>query len=98
MNKPTLTIEYCPLCGWLMRSAWMAQELLTTFSDELGQVALRPAETGGVFRVWLNDSDLLFDRKQAGGFPEIKILKQLVRDHVAPQKNLGHSDSPSTKA
>lgn len=98
MTKPALTIEYCPRCGWLMRSAWMAQELLTTFADDLGQVALRPSETGGVFRVWLNDTEVLFDRKQAGGFPEVKILKQLVRDHIAPEKPLGHSDSTNTKS
>ena len=27
-----------------------------------------------------------------GGFPEVKALKQLVRDVVNPEKDLGHSD------
>jgi len=89
--KPRLALEYCPRCGWLLRSAWLAQELLTTFSDELGEVALRPAEVAGTFRVFL-DGEEIFDRKKAGGFPEIKALKQQVRDLIAPGKSLGHSE------
>lgn len=94
--KPRLTLEYCPRCGWLLRSAWLAQELLTTFTDELGEVALRPSATSGTFKIFLNDEEI-FDRKSAGagapgGFPEIKALKQQVRDRIAPGKSLGHSE------
>lgn len=91
MNKPKITIEYCPKCGWLIRAAWMAQEILTTFSEEVGEVALRPSQLAGAYKIWINE-DLLFDRKREGHFPEIKELKQLIRDVVAPEKNLGHSD------
>lgn len=91
MNKPKITIEYCPKCGWLIRAAWMAQEILTTFSDEVGEVSLRPSEMAGAYKIWINE-DLLFDRKREGHFPEIKELKQLIRDVVAPEKSLGHSD------
>ena len=89
--KQTVTIEYCPKCGWLLRSAYMAQELLTTFSTDLGGVFLKPSETSGTFSIRL-DSEIIFDRKAAGRFPEIKELKQLVRDLVNPDKSLGHSD------
>ena len=89
--KPTVTIEYCPKCGWLLRAAWMAQELLTTFSEELGQVALKPSEIGGRYQVFLN-GELVFDRKTAGHFPEAKELKQLIRDRAFPEKSLGHAD------
>jgi len=89
--KPTITLEYCPKCNWLLRSAWMAQELLTTFTDELHGVLLQPSETSGRFTVRLDEQEL-FDRKAAGRFPDIKELKQLVRDAVAPGKALGHSD------
>jgi selenoprotein W-related protein len=68
----------------------MAQELLTTFERELGEVALVPG-TGGVFQVRV-DGELLWDRKQRGGFPELPVLKRLVRDKVAPEKALGHTD------
>jgi selenoprotein W-related protein len=68
----------------------MAQEILTTFEGEMGEVALVPG-TGGVFEVRLNGT-LIFSRKEAGRFPESKELKQLVRDHIAPDKPLGHSD------
>lgn len=89
--KPTLTLEYCPKCNWLLRSAWMAQELLTTFADELHGVLLQPSEVSGRFTVRVDEQEL-FDRKAAGRFPDIKELKQLVRDAVAPGKDLGHSD------
>lgn len=90
MTGPRVEINYCTQCRWLMRAAWMAQELLTTFETELGEVALVPG-TGGVFDVRL-DGELLYSRKEEGRFPESKELKQLVRDKVAPERPLGHSD------
>ncbi|SEO86225.1 SelT/SelW/SelH family protein [Mucilaginibacter sp. AW1-7] len=89
--KPTVTIEYCPKCGWMMRAAYMAQELLTTFTDDIYGVTLHPSEISGRYTVFI-DGDVIFDRKKEGRFPEIKELKQLVRDRVNPEKNLGHSD------
>jgi selenoprotein W-related protein len=89
--KPTITIEYCPKCHWLLRAAYMAQELLTTFEDDLYGVTLQPSEFGGRYTITLN-SEVLFDRATAARFPEIKELKQLVRDKVNPDKNLGHSE------
>lgn len=83
-------IHYCNQCRWLLRSAWMAQELLTTFQDEITELTLRPG-TGGVFEVTVNDR-LVWSRREAGRFPEITELKQLVRDEIAPEKGLGHSD------
>ena len=70
----------------------MAQELLTTFAEELGSVTLIPDDTGGVFEVRL-DGKLVWSRKEHGRFPDIKELKQLVRDQVAPERGLGHSDA-----
>ncbi len=88
--KPRVSITYCTQCRWLLRAAWLAQELLTTFEEELGEVALRPG-TGGVFEIRVND-ELLWSRKQEGRFPEAKEVKQRVRDRVAPDRQLGHSD------
>lgn len=90
--KPSIGIEYCPKCHWLLRAAYIAQELLTTFEDDLQSVALQPSETSGTFRIFL-DGKLIFDRKEFGGFPEIKELKQVVRDLVCPGKSLGHADT-----
>ena len=83
-------IEYCTQCRWLLRAAWLAQELLTTFEADLAGVNLMPG-TGGVLEVRLNGA-VLFSRKAAGRFPESKELKQLIRDVVAPERDLGHSD------
>jgi len=92
--KPVLTIEYCPKCGWLLRAAYMAQEFLTTFAGELKTVSLQPSETSGAYRISIND-EIIFDRKVQGGFLDVKELKQLIRDKIAPGKNLGHSDKKS---
>ena len=89
--KPAITIEYCPKCGWLLRAAYMAQEFLTTFLEDVDSVILKPSEVGGRYSISIND-DMVFDRKRYGGFPEIKELKQIVRDRVNPTKNLGHAD------
>ena len=91
MEKPTVTIEYCPKCGWLMRAAYMAQELLTTFSDDLKGVLLLPSEIPGRYSISIND-EIIFDRKKEGHFPEVTALKQQVRNVVNPTKNLGHSE------
>ncbi|MGC1952783.1 MAG: SelT/SelW/SelH family protein [Gammaproteobacteria bacterium] len=90
VNQPRVEIRYCTQCRWLLRAAWMAQELLTTFEAELGEVALAPG-TGGIFEVRV-DGDLIWSRKAEGRFPESKELKQRIRDRIAPEKPLGHSD------
>ena len=90
-RSPTIEITYCRLCGWGLRAGWMAQELLTTFAEELGSVTLTPDVTGGVFEVRV-DNDLIWSRKEMGRLPDIKELKRLVRDHVAPDRSLGHTD------
>ncbi len=92
-NLPRVEIEYCTQCRWLLRAAWMAQELLTTFEQEIGEVALRPG-TGGVFEIRA-DGASVWSRKAEGRFPDIKELKQRVRDKIAPDKPLGHSDRPA---
>jgi selenoprotein W-related protein len=91
-EKPRLTITYCRQCQWLLRAAWMAQELLSTFAEDLGEVTLRPG-TGGVFRIEYQDQ-LIWERKRDGGFPDVKTLKQMVRDRLDPARDLGHLDRP----
>lgn len=89
-NLPRVVITYCTQCRWLLRAGWLAQELLTSFTTDLGEVVLRPG-TGGVFRIEVDD-ELIWDRKRDGGFPEVGPLKRQVRDRVAPGRSLGHTD------
>ncbi len=89
--KPTITVEYCPKCNWMLRAAYFAQEILNTFSDDVFSVALQPSQTSGKFGIRVNDKEI-YDRKIEGGFPEIKELKQRIRDYINPEKSLGHSD------
>lgn len=89
-TTPRIEIEYCTQCRWLLRAAWTAQELLTTFEGELGEVALVPG-TGGVFEVRL-DGETVWSRREQAAFPELAELKRAVRDRVAPDRSLGHSE------
>jgi selenoprotein W-related protein len=88
--KPSIIITYCRQCNWMLRAGWMAQELLSTFSEELGSVTLVPG-TGGIFTIEV-DGELIWDRKRDGGFPDVKTLKGRVRDRVDPDRDLGHVD------
>lgn len=90
--SPHITITYCRQCNWLLRSAWMAQEILSTFSEETGAVTLIPG-TGGTFMISC-DGEKIWDRTKDGGFPEAKVLKQRLRDLLWPDMALGHSDRP----
>ena len=93
INK--VEIKYCSQCRWLLRSSWMAQEILTTFDGEINELSLQPG-TGGVFEVIANGKRV-WSRKEKGRFPEITELKQLVRDVISPDKDLGHIDRKDKK-
>jgi len=88
--KPALSITYCTQCNWLLRAAWMGQEVLQTFGTDLAAVTLIPG-TGGVFEIRLA-GELIWERKRDGGFPDVKTLKQKVRDGIDPGRDLGHLD------
>jgi selenoprotein W-related protein len=90
MHTPRIEVVYCTQCRWLLRAAWIAQELLSTFSEDLGEVALVPGQ-GGVFEIRL-DGELLFSRAVERRFPEAAELKQLVRDRIDEDRDLGHAD------
>ncbi|MBY8960189.1 SelT/SelW/SelH family protein [Pseudomonas sp. MIS38] len=90
VKKAEVVITYCTQCQWLLRAAWLAQELLSTFGDDLGKVSLVPG-TGGVFHISCDDVQI-WERKADGGFPEAKALKQRVRDQIDPARDLGHND------
>lgn len=94
-SKAHITILYCTQCNWLLRAGWMAQELLQTFGDSLGEVGLIPG-TGGVFEIRI-DGTLIWERKRDGGFPGPKELKQRVRNVIDPDRDLGHLDRHSAK-
>jgi selenoprotein W-related protein len=89
-SRPRIEIGYCAQCNWLLRAAWMAQELLTTFGTDLGEVSLQPG-TGGVF-VITYAGEVIWERKRDGGLPDGRQLKQRVRDHLDPDRDLGHLD------
>ncbi len=90
-REPRVSILYCRQCRWMMRAAWLAQEILTTFADDIGEVALQPG-SGGVLEIRLGH-ELIYSRKETGRFPEAKEIKQLIRDRIDPNRDLGHSDS-----
>jgi selenoprotein W-related protein len=89
-RKPRVEITYCAQCRFILRASWIAQELLMTFDTDLREVALVPS-TGGVFEVRVDD-ERVWSKQERGRVPDAKELKQLVRDRVSPDKDLGHSD------
>ncbi|KAI2055249.1 hypothetical protein LOZ12_004048 [Ophidiomyces ophidiicola] len=100
VQLPRVTIQYCTQCRWMLRAAYYGQELLSTFSTILGEVALIPS-TSGTFTIsilYKSDADfatqetMLWDRRLNGGFPETKQLKSLVRNIIDPNRGLGHID------
>lgn len=90
IKPPRIEIEYCTQCRWLLRAAWMAQELLMTFEGEIGEIALIPGQ-GGVFEIRIGDQSI-WSRAREKRFPEAKEIKLRIRDLIAPDKALGHSD------
>ena len=77
--NPLITIEYCPKCGWMLRAAYMAQEMLSTFTGDIKGVTLVPSEISGRYTISINEN-IIFDRKSAGRFPEIKELDNVVKN------------------
>ncbi len=95
MGKPRVVVEYCRRCGFLLRAAWVAQELLKTFEDEIAEVALRP-DGGGIFAIRV-DETLLFSNKVEGRFPELRELRERLAAALGSDKRFGHG-TPADEA
>ena len=79
-SKPTVAIEYCTVCNFRGRAAWIAQELLASNEADVDAVTLVPGR-GGIFEVRV-DGDLLFSYKEEGCFPELRELKDALREKL----------------
>ena len=88
MTAPRVEITYCTRCKFLLRATWLAQELLTTFEVELGEVALRPG-SGGIFEVAL-DGEVVATNRDGGKIPDPAEVKRVLRDRIAPERRIGH--------
>ncbi len=88
MPGPRVEITYCTKCRFLLRAAWMAEELLTTFGAELGEVALRPG-SGGLFEVALDGTVIASNRDHAP-MPDPADVKRAIRDRISPARKIGH--------
>ena len=89
-ERPAVSITFCTQCNWLLRAGWMAQELLSSFGEDLGSVTLVPG-SGGIYRIEV-DGHVLWDRKTEGGFPDARQVKTRLRDICWPDRGLGHLD------
>ena len=85
-----IEIEDCTQCNWMIRSAWVAQEILNSFENNIKEIVLIPS-SGGIFEIRINQ-EIVWSLKLNRKFPEPKEIKQIVRDRVDPQRSLGHGD------
>lgn len=81
-------ITYCRKCRFMLRAAWLAQELLSTFEDDLTEVALKPG-SGGIFEVSL-EGETIATNRESGQMPDTTDVKRLIRDRIAPDRRIGH--------
>jgi len=88
LTGPRIEITYCTRCKFLLRAAWLAQELLSAFESELSEVALRPG-SGGIFEVRL-DGEVIASNADAAKMPDPTEVKRLLRDRIAPRRRIGH--------
>jgi selenoprotein W-related protein len=88
LSASRVEITYCTRCKFLLRAAWLAQELLTTFESELDEVALRPG-SGGIFEVRLN-GEVIASNADGAPMPDPAQVKRLLRDRIAPGRQIGH--------
>jgi selenoprotein W-related protein len=88
MTRPRVEIRYCTRCRFMLRAAYLAQELLAAFEQELGEVALVPS-AGGILEVVL-DGETLVSNRETHGTLEASEVKRLLRDRIAPGRKIGH--------
>jgi len=88
MAAPRIEITYCTKCRFLLRASWMAQELLSTFGEELGEVAIVPGR-GGIFEVTLG-GEVIATNRETKQMPDPVEVKRAVRDRIAPDRKIGH--------
>lgn len=88
MPSPRVEVLYCTQCHFLLRAAWLAQEVLSTFEEEIGEVSLVPS-SGGILEVRC-DGETIASNRQTGRMPEIGEVKRLLRDRLAPGRSIGH--------
>ncbi|KAF5873857.1 putative selenoprotein w family protein [Botrytis fragariae] len=89
IKLPRVSIQFCTQCKWMLRAAYFAQELLSTFGTDIGEVALQPS-TGGTFIVELftdanaNKSATRHVEGEAGKnvdeVKDVKVLKHTLWD------------------
>ena len=86
--KPSISIEYCTVCKFGGRAAWLAQELLNAHETAIAAIALVPGR-GGIFEVRI-DGELAFSYEAEGRFPEPRDLKDALRAKLGMEPSSRH--------
>lgn len=84
--SPNISITYCTKYGWLSRSAWISQEVLTAFQDGVNSVTLIPIrplshEQEGQFIVQF-EGKTIWEKCEGNPFPTFEQLKQKIQDQI----------------
>ena len=92
MATPRIEIEYCTQCRFVLRAAWVAQEVLLTFGADRGgcpDPRLRRAFRGAPG--WRNT---IFP-PPGRPLSRPREIKELIRDRIAPGMAIGHGRGES---
>jgi selenoprotein W-related protein len=88
MSGPRIEIEYCRRCRFQPRAAWLAQEILASLEEDVGEIALVPS-SGGILEVRV-DGQVVATNRDGGDLPDAREVKRAIRDLVAPDRKIGH--------
>ena len=61
---PRIEIHYCTQCRFILRATWIAQELLMTFAEKIGEIALIPS-SGGEFIIFCDGKKYFLVKRKA---------------------------------
>ena len=78
-DKLDITIEYCHLCEYGPRAAWIAGEILQQFGNEISSFSLVPDEHGK-FHVYFNGELMLQHSHNPHHWPEAHEVAEKLKE------------------
>ena len=78
-DKLEITLEYCYLCGFGPRAAWIASEILQQFGEDISGFKLVP-DIHGKFHIYFNGELVLQHSHNPHHWPEAAEVTEKVKE------------------